>query len=471
MLRLRQSHEYVGAEGIHQWQCRFELSGSTGELERVDHVDYTLDPSFPNPVRNVRDRTSCFALDLLCWASFTLYATVRYRDGTEDYLANEVVLDLPAEVKEGGADTSNSTPQEQRFEPPVLSTDEADLVLDGGGVRAIAFAGALEAAEEMGVERWVDIVGSSAGALVAVLLAAGYRPPDISRLLLDTNHVDVFRWRAGGLMTRLGRSWSNSGTVSPKRLRAWLEQLLERSPLGTPKPTFGELAARQGSRGASTTSRHRLRIIVSDLTAARMIVLPDDVEDYEDDQCNSLVGDDFPVVDAVLMSMCVPIWFKPVELRRNGAIHYMVDGGLLSNFPVWLFDAPYPSRPTWGVRLRTESTGELATEPPTNLLKLALALTRAVVEAAREVEPARNATRTLTITVPSVVGPTLRKGDNQVLRDAGYQAGRAFFASRGTYLNSLGRGLSDEALSVPQAVDLRRAANQRPDAHPASEWP
>src|SRR5437660_1398628 len=53
---------------------------------------------------------------------------------------------------------------------------------------------------------------------------------------------------------------------------------------------------------------------------------------------------------AVRMSMSIPVFFKPV--RRGG--HEIVDGGILSNFPVWLFDAPAgvaPRFPTFGLLL------------------------------------------------------------------------------------------------------------------------
>jgi NTE family protein len=66
-----------------------------------------------------------------------------------------------------------------------------------------------------------------------------------------------------------------------------------------------------------------------------MAILPDDLPDYEDEKGKPFDKDSFPIVDAVRMSMS----------------YYMVDGGLLSNFPIWLFDSPNPKRPTWGFRL------------------------------------------------------------------------------------------------------------------------
>ena len=40
------------------------------------------------------------------------------------------------------------------------------------------------------------------------------------------------------------------------------------------------------------------------------------------------------------MSMSIPIFFEPVrfEIPKTGETHLIVDGGMLSNFPVWLFD-------------------------------------------------------------------------------------------------------------------------------------
>jgi NTE family protein len=54
------------------------------------------------------------------------------------------------------------------------------------------------------------------------------------------------------------------------------------------------------------------------------------------------------------MSVSIPIFFEPVRFinPRNGRQHVLVDGGLLSNFPVWLFDDEEDAGcPTIGIRL------------------------------------------------------------------------------------------------------------------------
>ena len=55
--------------------------------------------------------------------------------------------------------------------PGVLT---ADGVFSGGGIRGLAFAGALAAAEEVGYRRWHELAGTSAGAITAMALAVGY---------------------------------------------------------------------------------------------------------------------------------------------------------------------------------------------------------------------------------------------------------------------------------------------------------
>src|SRR5690606_34895179 len=58
----------------------------------------------------------------------------------------------------------------------------------------------------------------------------------------------------------------------------------------------------------------------------------------------------FPVSLAVAMSCAIPYFFRPVRLKTPKGTHYVVDGGVLSNFPVWLFEDT-EDIPTFGYRL------------------------------------------------------------------------------------------------------------------------
>ena len=77
----------------------------------------------------------------------------------------------------------------------------ADAVFQGGGVRGIAFVGALEVAETRGY-RWKRVAGTSSGAIVAALLAAGYRAEEMKAMLTE---MDLAQWmRRTGWLRLLG---------------------------------------------------------------------------------------------------------------------------------------------------------------------------------------------------------------------------------------------------------------------------
>src|SRR5690625_7628967 len=76
---------------------------------------------------------------------------------------------------------------------------KADAVFEGGGVRGIAFAGAIEAMEEKNVE-WMRIAGTSAGAIVAALLAAGYTSKEIKHAL---EQMDFAKFRGKTIVNRI----------------------------------------------------------------------------------------------------------------------------------------------------------------------------------------------------------------------------------------------------------------------------
>ena len=61
----------------------------------------------------------------------------------------------------------------------------------------------------------------------------------------------------------------------------------------------------------------------------------------------------FPVARAIRMSCCLPYFFEPVKLRSLSGENIIVDGGLLSNFPMWLFEDKERrfKRPIIGIKL------------------------------------------------------------------------------------------------------------------------
>jgi hypothetical protein len=81
------------------WRWGVWVEGSEKALNQVDYVEYTLHPTFVNPVRKVSDRATRFRLEEEGWGAFTLYAKLLLKDGTAVMLEHNLELALP----EGGA--------------------------------------------------------------------------------------------------------------------------------------------------------------------------------------------------------------------------------------------------------------------------------------------------------------------------------------------------------------------------------
>ena len=90
-----------------------------------------------------------------------------------------------------------------------------------------------------------------------------------------------------------------------------------------------------------------VRVIASDLSTGSILILPDDLEKY------GIPKETFPVARAIRMSCSLPYFFEPVKLRSLTGTNIIIDGGLLSNFPMWLFQKENrrPLRPVIGVKL------------------------------------------------------------------------------------------------------------------------
>ena len=216
-------------------------------------------------------------------------------------------------------------------------------VFEGGGVKAIALAGAVKAAEERGI-RFHQTAGTSSGAIVASFLAAGYNGDELKKLIMETpfNEFVVQTWVHK--LKPIGpaiRVFVKKGLYSGDRVEQWVAEKLKDKGIRT----FRDLPSK------------KLRIIASDISQGKLMVLPDDLEDYGIDPLN------FPIARAVRMSTSIPYFFDPVVLRKGPKARkknesfadqfvYVVDGGLLSNFPLWIYDKDNAKIPE-GKRLPT----------------------------------------------------------------------------------------------------------------------
>jgi NTE family protein len=332
-----------------------------------------------------------------------------------------------------------------------LDTHSADAVFEGGGVKGIAFVGALEAAAEIGITRWVNVAGTSAGAIVAALVATGHGAPDLRRILEATDYRQFAdygwggKWIGGPRNALIGR-----GLCPGRAFSRWLEDRFAESPLKTRTLTFADLERddlpAELSDEERSRSRFTLRVIASDISEGRMLVLPDDIEGYTDDDGRALSPETLEVARAVRMSMSFPYFFEPVRLWKAGQPHYIVDGGLLSNFPVFLFDGERPPLRRWtiGFRLYSGKPPEALSyhRVPRPLWYLPLA--KAMFTSATEAWDRRlsAASQARTISIPTGKVPTLKftlsKDDQRELSDNGRAAAEKFLREQKTYRNHSG---------------------------------
>jgi NTE family protein len=273
---------------------------------------------------------------------------------------------------------------------------EADGVFRGGGVKGLGLAGALQGfAEhpEKPVTKWVNVAGASAGAIIACYLACGHDAAEMAALMKRTKFGEFQDMPPGGKFFGGGLNLIRKhGLAHGEAFRRWFSNELEAKTFAVTKTEDGK--------------HYRLKLIAVDVTNRALLVLPDDLPRYRRlGEDKPIDPDQFEIADAARMSMSIPYFFEPVQLVRdrlfvedagdadgfaakqfvdrqeidhqNELIHYtggrevtfreltprelkaqravIIDGGTLSNFPVWLFDVDAPAqklcRPTFGFTL------------------------------------------------------------------------------------------------------------------------
>lgn len=240
-----------------------------------------------------------------------------------------------------------------------------DGVFSGGGIKGYALIGAYQVLEEKGysIRR---AAGTSAGSLIAALIISGYSGKEMEELLMDMDGDDLLDERVGTSLPfiRWLLLYWKLGLYKGDRLEFWIGKLLAAKGVYT----FADIPA------------NSLRVVASDVTNGIIVVLPDDLIKYGYDIHT------FPIARAVRMSCSIPYFFEPVNLNNKK----IVDGGVLSNFPMWLFDEENVKkvRPVIGVKL-SSSKDEL----PARNIKNAIAMFGALFETMKDAHDNRYISR------------------------------------------------------------------------------
>lgn len=210
---------------------------------------------------------------------------------------------------------------------------EIDGVFSGGGIKGFALVGAYQAVEEKGLH-FKRVAGTSAGSIIAAFIAAGYTSKEIAQILDEMDLKSFLDPHHTFLPTALAKwffLYWRLGLYKGKEFERWVENKL----------------AAKGLRKFGDLPPETLRVIASDITNGTMLVLPDDLPKY------GINPKTFSIAKAIRMSCSLPFFFEPVKIKDYQGSTVVVDGGVLSNFPMWLFDKENVKmvRPVLGIKL------------------------------------------------------------------------------------------------------------------------
>lgn len=205
-------------------------------------------------------------------------------------------------------------------------------MLEGGGIRGLAYAGVLRVMEEKGILQQIEKVGgSSAGSVAGLLVSLGYQAAEIDNIMMELP-LQKFNDGSGGLIGKYARIKNDFGIYKGAAFELWLMRLVDRKT-NNPSLTFGDL--------------HKLHL-KSDrfkdfyCTGTNLSKQRLEIFSYEN-------SPDMPVALAVRISSGIPLYFEPVALddhlqkvKKGDSvlfINYYVDGGMLCNYPISMFDS------------------------------------------------------------------------------------------------------------------------------------
>lgn len=189
-----------------------------------------------------------------------------------------------------------------------------NLVFEGGGVKGIAYVGALRVLEEKRILPGIRRVGgTSAGAINAVLLALGYSLAETEKVLSGLNFKNFLDddWGVARDTKRLVKKY---GWYKGDFFLEWMGKLIGRK-LASPHATFNDLRA---------AGRPDLFLVGTNLSTGF-------AEVFSAEHTPRM-----RIADAARISMSIPLFFASVTMGAR-ADRY-VDGGVLDNYPVKLFD-------------------------------------------------------------------------------------------------------------------------------------
>jgi NTE family protein len=181
-----------------------------------------------------------------------------------------------------------------------------NLALQGGGVWGITYAGAIAELDRLGVLQHIErVAGTSAGSIVALLVALRYTGEEIHQVI---EALDYSKFLDGGKIDQVARQYGYyKSNFASELFRGWVQE-----KLGAEGATFTDLTDAGG---------RDLKVYATNLNTRQI---------FEFSQYKT---PNVALVDAVRASMSVPLFFTAVEIEKR----IYVDGGAVFDYPIMGF--------------------------------------------------------------------------------------------------------------------------------------
>lgn len=192
------------------------------------------------------------------------------------------------------------------------------LVLGGGGAAGVAHVGVIRELERLGIRPDV-VTGTSMGAIIGGLYAAGYTPDDLERVALEIEWGSILNDSA------------DRRQEHPLRRDSRLEPLSVQADLPLGIGTSGvQLDAGLVDGVKLTAILAQLTTQVNQIKSFDDLSIPFRAVATDLATGEPVILDRGPLVEALRASMSIPALFPPVE--RDGRL--LVDGGVSNNLPI-----------------------------------------------------------------------------------------------------------------------------------------
>lgn len=190
-------------------------------------------------------------------------------------------------------------------------------IFGGGGIKGIAYIGALYALEKKGF-MINNAGGTSVGSIIAGLLVAGYTSLDLLNIL---SKMDFQEFLEAFNIKKIGHYFKNKGFVPSKIIYQFLE------PYFLAKNIWYYGDVMENGKSKLKVSVTKINTPFRKNGILEELVIPDDLK-YQ--KINPLT---FPIIDSIVMSSAFPFYFTPYQIDNK----LYIDGGIKGKINLDLF--------------------------------------------------------------------------------------------------------------------------------------